>query len=279
MRLGGRCFGDASTPEGWIAALKNHGYSAAYCPVGVDADDATIEAYAEAARENDIVIGEVGAFGNNPISPDEATRRKSVENCQERLALADRIGARCCVNIAGGRGEKWDGPHPDNLTRDTFDLIVESVRAIIDGVKPTRTYYTLETMPWIFPHTTDSFVDLIEAIDRERFAAHFDPVNMINNPEVYFNNADFLRDAIGRLGPHIRSCHAKDIVLSQKLTVHLDEARPGLGALDYGVYLKGLDKLDPDIPLLIEHLKTEEEFALAADHIRGVADHAGVRIR
>jgi sugar phosphate isomerase/epimerase len=59
--------------------------------------------------------------------------------------------------------------------------------------------------------------------------------------------------------------------LSGRLTTHLDEVRPGLGGLDYRVYLQELNKLSPDIPLMLEHLPTEEEYALAASHIRAVA--------
>ena len=53
------------------------------------------------------VVAEVGAW-SNPLSPDETTRTAAVELCKRRLALADRVGARCCVNIAGSRSENWD---------------------------------------------------------------------------------------------------------------------------------------------------------------------------
>ena len=66
-------------------------------------------AYVRAAREADIVIAEVGAW-SNPISPDEGTRQQAIRHCQEQLALADRVGARCCVNIAGSRSPDWAGP-------------------------------------------------------------------------------------------------------------------------------------------------------------------------
>jgi len=278
MRLGGPIFADYSDPEGWIAALRRHGYSAAYCPVQSQDDPATIQAYADAARDADIVIAEVGAW-SNPISPDEDTRRAAVTKCQEQLALADEIGARCCVNIAGSRSQRWDGPHPDNLTPDTFDLIVETVRGIIDAVKPKRTFYTLETMPWIYPDSADSYLRLMEAIDRERFAVHLDPVNLVCSPQRYFNNGALIHECFAKLGPYVRSCHAKDVSLSEEMTTHLDEVRPGLGYLDYGVYLQELDRLDPDTPLMVEHLKTEEEYALAVSYIRSVADEVGVMIR
>ena len=62
---------------------------------------------------------------------DEMTRAAALNFCQLQLDLADRIGARCCVNIVGSLGEKWDGPHPDNLSDDGFDLVVAMARAIL----------------------------------------------------------------------------------------------------------------------------------------------------
>jgi sugar phosphate isomerase/epimerase len=278
MRLGGPVFGDTSDPERWIAAVQKQGYRAAYCPVDGGAGDDVAQTYVAAAEAADIVIAEVGAWSNT-ISPEDTTRKAAIRLCQERLALAERMGARCCVNIAGSRGAQWDGPHPDNLTEETFDLIVETVRAIIDSVKPTRTFYALETMPWVYPDSPDSYLRLIRAIDRKAFAVHLDPVNMISSPRLFYANGAFLRECFAKLGPYIKTCHAKDIALSGKLTVHLDEVRPGLGGLDYRVFLEELNRLDADIPLLLEHLPGEEAYALAAGHLRAVAAQAGLTFR
>jgi hypothetical protein len=65
-----------------------------------------------------------------------------------------------------------------------------------------RTFYTLETMPWMYPDSTDAYLRLLRAVDRPRFAVHFDPVNLISSPQRCFCNADLIRDFIARLGPH-----------------------------------------------------------------------------
>jgi len=277
MRLGGPVFGDNSSPQTWVEAVRRAGYSAAYCPVDSGQGDDVVRAYARAAKAAGVVIAEVGAW-SNPLSPDEGERRAAIAKCRQQLDLADRIGARCCVNIVGSRGRVWDGPHPDNLTDESFGMIVEVTRAIIDAVKPTRTFYTLETMPWMYPDSADAYLRLIEAIDRKQFAVHFDPVNLVWSPQRYFANDDLIRECLAKLGPRVRSCHAKDVLLAERLTVHLDEVRPGLGGLDYRVYLRELSRLDPDTPLMIEHLQTAEEYQAAADYIRSVAAETGVAL-
>jgi len=276
MRLGGPIFADYSDPEQWIYELKKLGFGAAYCPEIENNND--MEEYVKIANKADIVIAEVGAW-SNPLSKNEIERREAIRKCQEQLSLADKIGARCCVNISGSRGDKWDGPHSDNLTTDTFDMIVETVREIIDAVRPTRTYYTLEPMPWMYPDSADSYLNLISAIDRTSFAVHFDPVNLIYSPQRYFNNGEIIEEFIKKLGPYIKSCHAKDIILHDQLTIHLDEVLPGYGNLNYTVLLKYLNKLDINMPIMIEHINSEEECRIASAYIRSKAKELGIELK
>lgn len=277
MRLGGPIFAPADTPERWVEAVRRAGYPAAYCPVDTSADDQKIAAYASAAKAADIVIAEVGAW-SNPMAPDPKERAAGLEKCKACLLLADKIGARCCVNIAGSLGPKWDGPHPDNLTDTAFERIVATTREIIDAVKPTRTHFTLETMPYMIPDSADAYVRLIQAIDRPAFAVHWDPVNLVSSPQRYYLSGDLVREFVEKLGPHIKSCHAKDIILREALTVHLDEIQPGKGGFDYTAYLRALQTLDPDLPLMLEHLATEPEYVQAAEYIRGVAQKEQIAV-
>jgi sugar phosphate isomerase/epimerase len=276
MRLGSPLPQTWNSPDGWIATLRAQGFRTAYWPLPDDAGDDDVRAYAEAAQAAGVSIAEIGAW-SNPLSPDDATRAAAVEYCKARLSLADRVGARCCVNIAGSRSTtSWDGPHPAALSRDTFALIVDTTRDIIDAVDPQRTAYTLEPMPWSLPDSPDSYLDLLGAIDRPAFAVHLDPVNFINSPAKLYDNAGLLRECFAKLGPHIRSVHAKDIALRNELTVHLAEVRPGRGELDYRVFLTEMARLDPDTPILVEHLTEAQEYAAAVAHIRAVAAELGL---
>ena len=280
VRLGGPIFEDHDDPDTWISALKHLKYRAAYCPVKTGADETEIKAYQNAALNNDIIIAEVGAW-SNPISIDENVRKEAIDKCVKSLELADLIQANCCVNISGSRNPNlkyWAGPHEDNLTKDTFDLIVETTRNIIDAVKPSRTFFALEPMPWSYPDSPDNYLKLIKAIDRPRFGVHFDPVNMVSSPQIYFKNGDFIRECFKKLGPAMRSCHAKDITLREDNYIpQLDECKPGLGKLNYQVFLTELSKLQ-DIPLMLEHLKTAEEYASAAAYIRSVGERSNITI-
>jgi sugar phosphate isomerase/epimerase len=279
MRLGGELFAKWDDPAGWAAAVRAAGYAAARCPLPPGAGDVEVRAYERAAAEAGIVIAEVGAW-SNPISPDPRERAEALEKNRRALDLADRIGARCCVNVAGScSSDFWYAAAPANLSQATFDLIVETVRSIIDAVRPKRTVYAVETMPWIWPDSPAACSRLLKAVDRKAAGAHLDPVNLVSSPRLYFANADLIRECFRELGPRIASCHAKDILLDpRRLTVHLQEVAPGDGALDYGVYLAELARLPADTPLMLEHMSSEAEYRRGADYIRGVARRIGVSL-
>jgi len=275
MRLGVNLHVSDDDPEAVARAYVDAGYSAAVCPPVTLEQPERIRALREAFSRWDVTLADIGVW-NNMLDPDLQRRATNLEANVRALALGDELGVLCCVNIAGSFSPTlWDGPHPLNLSDQAFGLTVQNVRQIIDAVKPTRTRYCLETMPWVIPDSADNYVRLIEAIDRPMFAVHLDPVNLINSPIRYYHNAELLRECFAKLGPWIVSCHAKDIIMRERLTVHLDEVRSGLGALDYKVFLSELSRLRGDVPLILEHLP-QEEYSAAREYVLGVAAQIGV---
>jgi sugar phosphate isomerase/epimerase len=266
MRFGAPVFDECKNAEEWASAHKKYGYNAAYCPIGTDSLDLKDE-YIKAAEKHDILIAEVGAW-SNPMSLNPDERKKALDHCKNQLYLADEIGANCCVNIAGNLGEKWDGHSEENFTMKAFDLIVETTRDIIDSVNPKRTYYTLEMMPWMYPYDEDSYLDLIKAIGRERFAVHLDIVNTINSPLKYYNTSGVIKSCFAKLGGYIKSIHIKDIIMTQDMTAHLNEIIVGKGNFNHKVLIEEVKKLDENIPMMLEHLSSKEEYLEAGDYFK-----------
>ena len=278
MRFGGLIFKKWSTPREWAQAALDAGYSAVYFPVNYQAPVKEIDAYRDAAKEANLVICEIGVW-NNTLDPDKAKREAAIEYAIRQLELSEYVEANCCVNIAGTyNADQWDGPHADNFTGRAFDDTVLTSQRIIDAVKPKVSAYSLEPMPFMYPDSADSYLDLIRAIDRKGFAAHLDIVNVITSPRLYYHNGELIREFFQKLGPYIRSCHVKDIRLSGQLTVHLDECRPGTGGVDYESYLQGAAELDDRVCLMLEHMTEEEDYVLATRHLKGIAAKLGLRL-
>ncbi len=276
IRLGGPIFLKSDDPRELAREHRRLGYSAAYCPAASTTDRDRIRAIRESFIAENVVIAEVGAW-KNMLDPDAAARKANLDYVTERLALADAVHARCCVDIAGSYNPKyWYGMHPKNLSQEFFDATVQNCRRLIDAVKPTRTRFTIEMMPWSVPDGPDPYIRLIRAVDRAAFGVHLDVCNVINSPSRFYANTSVIQECFGKLGRWIVSCHAKDLAWIPEYNVHFAEVVPGRGALDYAAYLTELSKLPVDVPLMLEHLKTPEEYDEARTHVKLVGARAGI---
>ena len=275
IRLGGPIFLKSDDPVELAREHRRWGYSAAYCPAATLDDTDRIRAIRVAFDAARVVIAEVGAW-RNMLDPDAAKRAENLRYVTERLALAEAVSARCCVDIAGSFNPTvWYGPHPGNLSREFFDATVENCRKVIDAVKPRQTVFSIEMMGWSLPDGPDSYLELIRAVDRSAFAVHLDVCNAINSPLRLYRNAAFIEECFAKLGKWIVSCHAKDLAWVPEYNVHFREVVPGKGEIDYATYLRELSRLGVDAPLMLEHLQTADEYRAGRDYIRSVGDGIG----
>lgn len=275
VRLGGPVFDAPPDPDALARAHRALGYRAAYCPPLKLEDREHIRATARAFASHDVVIAEVGRWCNL-LDPDPAKRAANMKTVTDGLALADEVGARCCVDIAGSFNPTvWFGQHPDNITPKFMAAAVENARAIIDAVKPRRARFCYEMMPWALPDSPDSCLAMIKAVDRPAFGVHLDPCNLVNSPERFYRNSELLRECFATLGRWIVSCHAKDVAWGPGYQVCFQEVPLGTGALDYAVYLRLLAALPSDVPLMMEHMK-REEYDRSRQHLFALAERIGV---
>ncbi len=237
IRLGGPIFLKSDDPGELAREHRRWGYSAAYCPAARADDGDRIRAIRTAFAAERVAIAEVGAW-RNMLDPDAEKRAGNLRYVTERLALAEAVEARCCVDIAGSyNATVWYGPHPKNLSQEFFDATVENCRKVLDAVKPRATKFSIEMMGWSLPDGPDSYLKLIRAVDR---------------PD------------------------AKDLAWIPEYNVHFREVVPGTGQIDYATYLGELAKLPVDAPLMLEHLQTPEEYTAGRDYIRSVGTRLGV---
>ena len=270
MKLGVSSSLKHSSPEEWAARHIALGLETVVFPVDHLSGEDTIMAYKHAADEAGLQIAEVGVW-RNTLAADPAEREKWIRYAIGQLKMADRIGARCCVNVAGTPyGPRWDGGYRGNFSSECWDMAVAMIRRIIDEAEPRRTFFSIESMPWMIPGSPDEYLRLLADVDRPQFGAHLDVVNMITSPQRYFFNDDFLRECFEKLGPKIVSCHLKDILLLEDFTFQLRECACGEGTFPYIDYMKMATALNPDMPMIIEHLDSDEAYLKSLKYVKGL---------
>lgn len=269
MRLGTSSPLAHATPEDWAKKQKELGLSAINFHLTCEDDAKLIDEYVKAARENDLMLAEVGVW-RNTMDPDEASRKEAIRYAIGQLELADHIGARCCVNILGARGPRWDGAYRENFSKDTWKQGVSMIREVIDAVNPKNTYFTIESMPWMIPEGPDEYLHLLEAVDRDRFAVHLDVFNWIKTPKRYFFNEEFIDECFEVLGKSVRSCHIKDVRMEERYTLAFTETYPGGGNVNIRHLIEKGMSFDSEMPFIIEHLDTDEAYRKAVRYVQNL---------
>ena len=199
-------------------------------PVSCEEDDDTIMAYKKAADEAGLTIAEVGVW-RNTLAADPDERQKWIDYAVRQLRMADAIGATSCVNVVGTPyGPRWDGGYRENFSRELWDMAVKMIRQIIDTARPKHTKFSIESMPWMIPSSPD--------------------------------------ECFEKLHGTIVSCHLKDIMLKPEYTFQLQECACGEGTLDINLYTKLANAENPNMPMIIEHLTTDEEYVASVRYVR-----------
>ena len=85
-------------------------------------------------------------------------------------------------------------------------------------------------------------------------------INMTNSADRYFHPEELVDERAELLGTRIRSCHIKDVHLSEPYTIRLEECDPGDGEFPLRYYVEKMHAIYPDMPVILEHLQTDEEY-------------------
>lgn len=135
-------------------------------------------------------------------------------------------------------------------------------------MKPQHTNYALEPMQWMLPDSPQQYAQVIKDVNREHFKVHMDIWNFITNPYWYTHQEELMKEAFALLGDQIVSCHIKDVKLEVGTTVAIREAEIGTGEGNHRCYLEQISRLDPDMPVLIEHLDRFEQYNAALRYLK-----------
>ena len=105
MRLGTSSPLKHNSPEEWAQNQVKLGCATVNFPLNCNDDEQKIIAYKDAAEKAGLTIAEVGIW-RNALASDPDERKANMDYCVNQLRLADFLGARCAVNVAGAFGPR-----------------------------------------------------------------------------------------------------------------------------------------------------------------------------
>ena len=123
-----------------------------------------------------------------------------------------------------------------------------------------------------FYHNPDEWV---AALRERRYSAAYCPVSEDADPSEVADYREAARSGniiIAEVGIWRNMIHQDENLKRE----HIDECSPGEGYLEHGVFLEEAEALNPDLPLMLEHMKTDEQYRQKADYLRWVAAERGI---
>ena len=195
------------------------------------------------------------------------------------------IGARC---VGFGWGKEFGWPSPDIWSEETWKMRVAAVAEMAEAAE--REGIDIAAHPLYFTplKSVERCKDLLDSVGSPRLKILLDLVNMCE-PYMYYRTTDLVNHAFDELGEHIASVHAKDVKIAGggigggaqaekgNPIVHIDEAVPGTGVMDYETIMRRLGELPQDITMHVEHFEYEDTI-VGQQYIRSVARRVGVEV-
>ena len=167
MRLGTSSPLAHTTPEDWAQRQQSLGLQAVNFPPDLRGRPALIDATVAAAQAHGLTIAEVGVWAQQCWTPTRTgvRRRSATRSVSWNWPTAS---ARAAASHPRARaGPAGTAPYKQNFTRETWQLGVQTIRQVIDAVNPKNTYFTIESMPWMYPTGPDEYLRLLEDVGRD----------------------------------------------------------------------------------------------------------------
>ncbi len=275
LRIGGYLLSENEEelrdPERYVFLAKEMGYTAIYAPkhLSVDRMDEVREAK-RVFEKAGLPVAEVG-YWENLMDTRPEVRKRNRREMVKRLQLAEELEAGCAVNVTGGycEGIAWSDHHPRNFSEEHFEEAASMAREFIDEVKPKHTHFAYEIFAFSSLDTPQQYARMLRAVDRKAFAVHLDLTNMLRSPREIYRAGEITEECLRLFPERIVSAHIKDVRLVRpSVTPKIEETVPGRGEADLLPYIRGLAALPQQVTLMLEHLKSMEEYREGIAFIR-----------
>ncbi len=220
--------------------------------------------------DNRIEISSIAAYCN-VLAPDPAERRANIRTVKTAIRAAAKLKVGVVCALAGmplpGMSRE------QTIASDDFKSVWKGILAVAAG---HRVKIALENWFATLLRGVDTFEMVFDAVPSKRLGLNYDPSHLV------WQGCDYL-EAVDRFKERIFHTHAKDTEIRQDALREVGVLGngwwryviPGLGEIDWGVYVGRLRRAGYNNVLSIEHEDgahgIEEGLIIGRNHLRAVA--------
>ncbi len=228
----------------------------------------------ETFRDHNLPISCISGY-TNIIHPDKAERERRVGYLKEIIRNAQYLGTPYVISETGTYNTESDWVHhPKNKTEEGFEECRKVIADLSQFAYDHGAVFLLETYVNNVVGSVEETVKMFAQVDHPGLGLLMDPTNYFETHNIDRMD-EILNQVFDTLSDKIKIGHAKDVKRSgdDKTEKHADIGdadaleshtfrgvgeielpAPGLGSLNYDLYLKRLAQKHPNIPMIIEHL-------------------------
>jgi sugar phosphate isomerase/epimerase len=229
----------------------------------------------------------------NLVHPDPVKRKANIDKLKELIHFANELGSPYVISETGTFDPDSDWvAHPNNKTEDGYHQCLDVIGDLVYYARSQGAYFLAETYVNNVIGSVEEVLRLFSDINDDRLGLLMDPTNYFEVHNIDKMD-ETLNSVFNALSSQVKISHAKDVKRATEAhgvkmsDIDASEAHalrgvgmielpaPGLGSLNYDLYLKRLSRDHPNIPIIIEHLE-EEDVPRAKKFIDGKLKALGV---
>jgi len=266
-----------------IKRIKGHGFTTVQLDLDFRDMDMATEALDEAAaarirkafRSADLPISCISGY-TNLTHPDPDRRKANLDRLRRIITLARELGSPYVISETGTFDSDSDWVHHDkNKTEEGYEICRDIIGDLVEHARRNDAVFLVETYVNNVIGSVEETQRLFADIASPHLGLLMDPTNYFESHNIDDMDAE-LHKIFNALDHHIHIGHAKDVKRSEGDTTEkhadIDAAEshtyrgvgdielpaPGLGVLNYDLYLERLRRHHPNIPIIIEHLEESD---------------------
>ncbi len=224
----------------------------------------------DAFRDANLPIVAISGY-TNLVHPNLKKREENIGNLKTLLRFARDLGSPYVVSETGTFDEESDWVyHPKNGTEEAYETLCTILSDVTKFAYDHGSVFLVENYVNNIIGTVDQLLRLFSDLHHSSIGLLMDPTNYFSDKNIDDVDGELNR-IFNALGNRIRIAHAKDCKRAENIAekhadIDASESHtfrgagsvelpaPGLGILNYDLYLKRLSAIHPNIPLIIEHL-------------------------
>lgn len=222
-------------------------------------------------RDHNLPVACISAY-SNIVSPEPARREQILARVKTLLRYARDLGSPYVISETGTYDTTSDWVHhPKNKTEEGFQDCCNVIKELAQFAYDHGAVFLVETYVNNVIGSVEETLRLFAEVDHPGLGLLMDPTNYFEAHNIDDMDGELNR-VFNALSDKIRIGHAKDVkrtgtMMAEKhADIDASQAHtfrgvgaielpaPGLGELNYNLYLERLAYKHPNIPIIIEHL-------------------------